>query len=193
LEFNEIYTSFQPKIYRYIARLLGREEAEDLTQEIFIKVNKALSTLQNEEHLSTWMYRIATNVAIDRMRTPSFQQEAIKQHVGSNLIEVDITENVEKSVSLSGEKTSVEAQVIHNEMNMCIRGIIEKLPDNYRMVVILSELEGLPNKEIAEILEVSLDVVKVHLHRGKVKLKKELSHCCNFSWDERNELVCEAL
>lgn len=76
-------------------------------------------------------------------------------------------------------------------MNKCIRGVIENLPDNYRMVVILSELEGLQNKEIAEILELSLDVVKVRLHRGKVRLQRELLNYCNFSWDERNELICD--
>ncbi|MBP2643760.1 MAG: sigW [Firmicutes bacterium] len=190
LDFNDIYSSFQPKIYRYVVRLVGREEAEDLTQEVFIRVNKALNSLQKEEQLAVWMYRIATNVAIDRMRNSSFQRQQIKP-MASDFAEADISDSV-KDASFVG-KTSVETQVIHNEMNKCIRGIIEMLPDNYRMVIILSELEGLPNKEIADILGLSLDVVKARLHRGRAKLKKELLHCCNFSWDERNEFTCEAV
>ena len=74
-EFTAIYAAFQPKIYRYLARLVGKQVAEDLTQEVFVKVGKALSTFHNESQLSTWIYRIATNTAIDRMRNPAFQQE----------------------------------------------------------------------------------------------------------------------
>jgi len=76
-------------------------------------------------------------------------------------------------------------------MNKCIRDFVEKLPENYRTVVVLSELEGLINNEIAEILGVSLDTVKIRLHRARVKLKKELETHCSFYRDERNELACD--
>ncbi|VBB06442.1 rna polymerase sigma factor 70 region 4 type 2 [Lucifera butyrica] len=69
--------------------------------------------------------------------------------------------------------------------------MIDTLPETYRLAVILSDLEGLKNKEIAAILDISLDVVKVRLHRGRAQLKKELLQYCHFYWDERNELTCD--
>jgi RNA polymerase sigma-70 factor, ECF subfamily len=76
-------------------------------------------------------------------------------------------------------------------MNSCIRNFIENLQENYRTVVILSELEGLKNKEIAEILNVSLDTVKIRLHRARTQLRKKLESNCNFYRDEQNELSCD--
>ena len=90
LEFQKIYDAFQPKIVRYLARLVGEGEAEDLTQEVFFKVNQALENFRGESKLSTWLYRIATNAALDRLRSPSFQRVAQKSLSGEpGEIEVD--------------------------------------------------------------------------------------------------------
>jgi RNA polymerase sigma-70 factor (ECF subfamily) len=94
-------------------------------------------------------------------------------------------------VAISAKTCPTEEEVAHKETSECIRGVIENLPESYRMIVILSELEGLRNKEIAEVLGLSLDTVKVRLHRGKARLKQELSDYCHFYWDERNELTCD--
>lgn len=176
LEFKQVYTAFEPKIRHYLARLINAKEAEDLTQEVFLKVARTLKTFRKESELLTWIYRIATNTAIDRMRSPSFKQELAEEH---------------SKCSLLAKTFSIEEQIIHKETNECIRGVIENLPENYRMIVILSELEGLQNKEIARILGLSPNVVKIRLHRGKIRLKKQLLNYCNIYWDEHNELTCE--
>jgi len=71
IEFQEIYADFQPKILRYMARMIGEGEAEDITQEVFIKLSHTLKTFRGESSLSTWIYRIATNTALDRLRSPT--------------------------------------------------------------------------------------------------------------------------
>jgi RNA polymerase sigma-70 factor (ECF subfamily) len=76
-------------------------------------------------------------------------------------------------------------------MNRCIRNYIEQLPEDYGTVLVLSEVEGFKNREIAEILEVSLDTVKIRLHRARAKLKESLGTHCNFYLDERSELACD--
>jgi RNA polymerase sigma-70 factor (ECF subfamily) len=94
--------------------------------------------------------------------------------------------------SWSGEKPpSLEQDYIKDEMNKCIKGHIEDLPPDFKAVVYLSEMEGLKNKEIAEILGISLDTVKIRIHRGRKILKKELEEDCNFSKSENNEPACE--
>lgn len=188
MEFEQIYTSFQPKIYHYIGKLVGYHEAEDLTQEVFAKVHKALNSFRNESQVSTWIYRIATNAAIDRMRNPIYQNNVMNQ---AALRQADLDEAKPQALCLSAKSLSLEDQAIHKEMNVCIQRIIHRLPENYRMVIILSEMEGFKDKEIADILGVSLETVKIRLHRGRSKLKKEFLCHCSFSWDARNELSCD--
>ena len=76
-------------------------------------------------------------------------------------------------------------------MNDCIQGFIENLPEDYRTVLILNEFEGLKNKEIAEILEISLAAVKIRLHRARERLKNELRENCDSYWVENNEFLPE--
>lgn len=190
LDFHNIYRTFHPKIVRYLAHVIGWRDAEDLTQEVFVKVNQALKTFRGESQLSTWIYRIATNTALDKLRSPSFLQTGQKSLSGESIAEGEI-EIIDKD-AWTGEKTpSVETSLIRKEMNECILGIVEKLPENYRTVVVLSELEGFKDDEIAEILGVSIHTAKIRLHRARARLKKELEAHCNFSRDERNEFACD--
>ncbi len=172
LEFKEIHDEFRLKIRRYLARLVGEGEADDLTQEVFVRVSRALPTFRGESQLSTWIYRVATNAAIDKMRTASFRQDAQQDSMD------DATETEAKDIWTGEETPSLEQQAMRNEMYECFQGYVEKLSANYRTVVVLSELEQLTNEEIAEILGLSIDVVKIRLHRGRERLLKELKENC---------------
>lgn len=172
LDFQQIHETFRPKIHRYLSRLAGEDDAEDLTQEVFVKVSRALGTFRGESQLSTWIYRIATNTAIDKMRTSAFQQNA---QAGS-LDELDETED--QAAWTEEELPSLEQQLMQREMYECFGDFVGNLPANYRTIVVLSELEELTNNEIAEILGQSLDTVKIRLHRGRTRLFKELQAFC---------------
>ncbi|GMA99135.1 sigma-70 family RNA polymerase sigma factor [Pelosinus sp. IPA-1] len=186
MDFEQVYTEFQPRIYRYLVRLIGIKEAEDITQDVFVKIGKALATFNNQSQLSTWIYQIATNAAIDRMRSRSFKQESTESYC---LIEAEQC----KEIGCSYKKPSLtEEKVIRKEMNECIQGYIAILPESYRTAIILSEIEGLKNSEIASILGLSIGTVKIRLHRGKEKLKELLSANCTFYRTECNELACES-
>jgi RNA polymerase sigma-70 factor (ECF subfamily) len=190
LDFQEIYDAFQSKIYRYLRRLVGEFEAEDLTQEVFTRVSQALKDFRGESQLSTWIYRIATNAAMDKLRSPAYKQTVQKRRTMETVAETETT--IENRDAWTGEKEpSVEQRVIQNEMNQCIRDFIENLPGNYKTVVVLSELEGLKNQEIADILQISLESVKVRLHRGRANLRKKLESNCSFYRNEQNELACD--
>ncbi len=188
LDFQEIFTTFQPKILGYLSRMLGENEGEDLTQEVFVKVEKSLQEFRGEARLSTWIYRIATNAALDRLRSSSFKQQKRECVPSSG---EDVTEPEDHNVWTGEKKPDVDQQLIRQEMNSCIREYIDQLPEDYRMVLVLSEVEGFKNREIAEILEVSLDTVKIRLHRARAKLKESLGSHCNFYLDERSELACD--
>ena len=186
LEFRKIYDIFRPKILAYLTRLIGKHDAEDLTQEVFIKVSQGLNDFRGTSKLSTWIYHIATNAALDRLRSPTFQK--MTQQTFS--IELEAGEEG-KFIRMRASVSSIDQQLIQKEMNRCIRDVIKKLPEDYRTVIVLSELEELKHHEIATILQVSLDTVKIRLHRARAKLKKELENHCSFYRDERNVLSCD--
>jgi RNA polymerase sigma-70 factor, ECF subfamily len=183
LEFQNIYSDFQPKILRYLTHLAGEGEAEDLTQETFIKVSQGLDSFRGESKLSTWIYRIATNTALDRMRSPTFQR--IAHAAGCEKPDIEAIEEIADCDPLSGEKIiPIEGQYVKNEMRSCLLGYIEKLPESYRTILLLSDMEELSNKEIAQILGVTLDTIKIRLHRARAKLRDELISNCEFYWVE---------
>jgi RNA polymerase sigma-70 factor (ECF subfamily) len=185
-DFEKLHTRYRPKIYRYLCSLAGENEAEDLCQEVFVKVERNLTSFRNEAQLSTWLYRIATNSFYDRLRSPSFKQKS-KEYP----IEIDENTLEKRDFTTQQQKPGIDQQVIRDEMNACIRGYIDQLPENYRTVLLLSEEEGFKNREIAEILQVSLDNVKIRLHRAKAKLKVSLQGNCDFYLDERSEISCD--
>ena len=187
LDFLEIHTEFRPKILRYLTRMVGEYEAEDLTQEVFVKISRALTTFRGESKLSTWIYRIATNAAMDRLRDPSFKHQLQAESLslppnpeGSNVREEEV---VDRNVWTGEAAVSPEQELFLRERSDCYQDYIENLPLNYRTVVALSELEELAVSEIAVILGLSPDVVKIRLHRGRAKLLKELrAHCKPEDW-----------
>ncbi len=186
-DFEKIYREYFPKIAAYLTRLVGDRDAEDVTQEVFIKVNAALDTFRGDSSLSTWIYRIATNAAMDHLRR---RQSPQRDRDTAVITDDDLSSEARMDAAEEGA-LSVDTQVIRKEMNECIRGIVDDLPENYSTVLVLSDLEGLTNGEIAGVLEVSLETVKIRLHRARTRLKKELEHRCSFYKDERNELACD--
>lgn len=182
LSFQEIYNIFQPKIQRYLTQFVDEHEAEDLSQEVFIKVNKGLDKFRGESALSTWIYRIAANIALDRLRNSSSRK----------IDRISISNEVAlKDLQVNENELSVEEYLIRKQMNSCIRNIVDKLPDNYRAIIMLSEFGKLKNYEIARYLGISLDTVKIRLHRARAKLRKELRNNCSFYRDSQNRFACE--
>ena len=177
LEFKQIYDEFQPRILRYLRYLIGEHDAEDLTQEVFVKVNQALPAFRGESQLSTWIYRITTNAAIDRMRTSSFRQDAYTTSLD------DSQQPSDEEVWRSAEPPSVEQELMREERARCFEDFLKELPADYRTVFVLSELEEQTNHEIADILGLSLDTVKIRLHRARARLLAELrAHCKAEDW-----------
>ena len=181
-DFDAIYREFQPKIERYLGRLVGENDALDLTQAVFLKVSRGLADFRGEASLSTWIYRIATNTARDfaaaaRARTGRSEELCDDPELWDDLPDPD--------------PVGIEQGQIRREMNDCIRGVVAGLPENYRAVLLLGEFEELTNAEIAEILGLSPGTVKIRLHRGRAALRQALESACTFYHDGRSELMCD--
>lgn len=174
-QFEDIYHQYHSTVARYITRMVGPAEAADVTQEVFAKIDRGLKQFEGRARLSTWIYRIATNTALDWLRKTK-----------SNRAEITLPiEDVPETPSSPETPTPSEIhsplqQVIHSEMNDCIRQQVDKLPEKYRTVLALNSLEELSNQEIAAILEISVDAVKIRLHRARAMLKSILERECRF-------------
>ena len=183
-EFSAIHAEYRPKIVGYLRRLVG--DAEDVAQEVFVKVSRSLDNFRGDSSLSTWIYRIATNAATDHLRKPSSRQ-ALPATGGPP----DDEAPADDSEALDDGNPVLDTLLIRKDMNECIRGVVDSLPENYRTVLVLGEIEGLTNAEITEVLGISLDTVKIRLHRARARLRKALEAKCSFYHDMRNELACD--
>jgi len=113
---------------RYLTRLVGAADAEDLTQSVMLKVNEGLGGFRGESSVSTWIYRIATNAALDRLRSRA-SQPPIQES------ESEWAESAEEA-----RIPSTEDAAVRDQMNACIREFVERLPENYMTVMVLSEI-----------------------------------------------------
>ncbi len=181
-DFDSIYKEFQPKIHRYLNNLIGENDALDLTQTVFLKVSKSLVSFREESSLSTWIFRIATNSALDHAASSESKQKGVEQ-----LLDDEGSIDDFPNTGFMG----AAQECIRREMNSCIRGVVDQLPESYRTVLILSDFEEISNVEIVAILDLSLDTVKIRLHRARAALRKLLESQCSFYHDEQSELMCD--
>jgi len=187
-DFRDVYEKFHQRIHNYLGRMVGENEAEDLTQDVFVKVNNGLTEFKRESKLSTWIYRIATNAALDKMRSRAFRESKDKVSLDAMPEEG----GAEDPGILAMETTLyAEREAVRSEMTECIREFVDRLPGDYRTVIILSEIRDLKNQEVADILGLSLDAVKIRLHRARARLKAEFEAGCDFYHDEDGKLACD--
>ena len=184
-EFKIIYDEYYQKIVQYLTRIVGPNDAEDITQDVFDKVSRSIKEFRADSKLSTWIYRIATNTAIDRLRSAAYKHS-------SKHGPIEEAAGLEDQCDWTAPKpTTTDQTVIRKEMSECVVEFVDNLPPEYKTVIVLSEQEGLANKEIAEILGISLENVKVRLHRARAKLKATLNEGCDFYHNEQNTLACD--
>lgn len=180
--FETIHREFHPKVLRYLNGVVGTQEGADLAQVAMIKVHDHLAQFRGESSLSTWIYRIATNVALDHLRRKPLLTVAIGA-ADDDIPAAEVPEPLRTA--------SAETSAIRDEMNQCLRDFIQRLPPNYRAVIALSDIEGFTDREIAEVTASSVESVKIRLHRARLKLRQALTAGCSIGQDESNELACE--
>lgn len=183
--FEKIYDEYYPKILQYVKRMVGPHDAEDVAQDIFGKVSSGLKGFQGKSKLSTWIYRIATNTVIDRSRSAAYK------HAADHTTHEDSVDHETQSLWPGHKPPATDQVVIRKEMSDCVNEFIDDLPPDYKSVIVLSDLEGLTNIEIAEVLGISIDNVKIRLHRARTKLKAALNEGCDFYHNEQNVLACD--
>jgi RNA polymerase sigma-70 factor (ECF subfamily) len=181
MEFWEIYDQYYAKVRRFILALVKDEwAADDLIQETFLKIQKNLSSLRDSSKMSPWIFRIAYHLCQDHFRQLKVAQknESIDE------------EKIETLEDVFAQEELVQKDLERREMGQCVQNQIDLLPQSLRAVLVLFDLMELNHQEIAETLGITIENVKVRLHRARKKLKTILEEKCTFEKDERNVLVC---
>ena len=176
-----IFEEDYPRIFRYIMSMVrDTAEAEDLTQETFLRAHQRRDSLRDEAARIAWLYRIATHVCLDRLR--QYARRSPKESE-TDLDEVDVPEP---------DTPSLQQTLERDEMSECVQRYFNRLSDSYRSVILLHDMHEMTAPEIAQLLGESLATVKIRLHRARRKLSMALQAGCEFSHDERDVLVCES-
>ncbi len=174
--FRTLYAANCDRVHGLLVRMAGPQDAEDLTQIVFAKAAAALPQFRGEAQASTWLYRIAANVASDWLRSRAAREAKLALHAPAGATAV-----------LADPRPSPEQRLARKDMQDCIRGEIGKLPAGSRDVLLLGELAGLSDEEVAQTLGITRTNAKVRLHRARGQLKTAIAARCEFY---RVELSC---
>ena len=173
--FEQLVIANQTKVYNLALRMVGNEQdAYDMSQEAFIKAYHALQNFRGDSRFSVWMYRLTTNVCLDFLRA-----ESRKSHGSLTYI---TGEDGEKELEIYDDRFSPETLAEKKELREAVNRGLSRLPENYRAILLLREIEGLSYEEIAGVLSLEEGTVKSRIFRARKRLCAILSTDGNFSY-----------
>ena len=176
MEFLELYDQFYQRVRKFILASVKNESvADDLIQETFIKIQENLDSLRDPAKISSWIFRIAYHLCQDHFRT--LKKSSSHEEIHDGLVNL--------------QETPVQKKLEQGEMSRCVQDQLNLLPESQRSVIIFADVMDFSHQEIADILGLTVENVKVRLHRARKKFKAILEEKCTFEVDERNVLVCE--
>ena len=179
-EADALFTAYRDRIRCYIASMVrDPAEAEDLTQETFLRAHFRQDALRNPKAARGWLYRIATRVCVDHLRKRARQ------------VALDSEEEPGHEALAVSATPSAQERAERAETSACVQRCLDYLPDSYRAVILLYEAHGLTAPEIAELLGVSLGTIKIRLHRARRRLQEVMQTGCAVSEGSGGVPCCE--
>src|SRR5215210_2825236 len=166
---TELATTYGPRIQQLAFRYLKNwEDAEEVTQDVLLKVHRKIALFRGDSALSSWIYRITFNTAMSRLRTSRFSRPN----------EVQAAEPTGDSTTRANEPADwsslADDRVLRSEMRERLIGALGHLPEVYRVPVILRDIQGLSTEEASAVLRVKPQTLKSRLHRGRLILREHL-------------------
>jgi RNA polymerase sigma-70 factor, ECF subfamily len=171
--YRELLDRYQRPVFSLVFRMVrDREQAEDLAQETFVKVFNHLDNYNPKYKFSSWIFKIASNLAIDTLRKKTPDTVSLD---GSRYAQTN--EEIESTrISIASSDENPEQLLEAKELGEEIENAIGQLRAEYRTAILLRHVEGRPYEEIAEIMEIPLGTVKTYIHRARTELRDLLAH-----------------
>lgn len=165
---EDLWTAFHQRLYSYIrARSRSPQDADDILQDVFVKVHQRIGTLEDEARLSAWLYRVTHNTIVDHYRK---KRPAPTDHEPPTVPEDDVP-------------------IAEQRLAPFLRELIEELPETYRNALFLTELEGLTQAEMGQRLGLSTSGAKSRVQRGRALVREQLLDCCHIELDRRGHVI----
>ena len=170
------WRDLEAKLRPFVARRVRSEaDVDDVVQDVFLRMQRGLGALRDEERFGPWVYRVARSAIVDHQRVAAKHRP------------VADARSVEEPGAVDDDDLAVE-----QELASYIAPFVAMLPSPYREALTLTELEGLTHKQAAEMLGLSVSGMKSRVQRGRVQLRKALEDCCHIALDARGRVVsCE--
>ncbi len=165
--FEELISRFSEKVLHLAMRLTRNEaDAEEVVQEVFLSVFRRIELFEGKAALSSWIYRITANTAFMRLRKR-------KQHAAVSMEDVQPMVRESWTSGRSDEADTTYLSTRH-ELRAALQQAVERLPEEYRMIFVMRDVDGLSNEEVGDVLGMSVAAVKSRLHRSRLMLRKKL-------------------
>lgn len=165
---DQIWRDYRNELLGFIRRRVGAADlAEDILQDVFVKAHSRIDTLADANRIQSWLYQIARNTIIDYHRTRKS------------------AEPLPDEMAQQPEQNDEEWR----ELGKCVLPMIESLPEGYREALLMAEIDGLPLKEVAQRLNLTLPGAKSRVQRGRERLKRAFLDCCHLQFDCRGKPI----
>jgi RNA polymerase sigma-70 factor (ECF subfamily) len=168
---EQVFREHGPRVYSLARRMLGNDaDADDVTQDVLLQVVRKLDTFRGEANLSTWLHRVTVNAALAHRRKRAQRAER-ERHDPLDSFQ----DNGHHGQPVRPWSVTPDALAQQRETTELIEQAIADLPEPYRDVYVLADVEGLPNAEIGDMLGLGLAAVKSRLHRGRLMMRQSLA------------------
>ena len=189
-DFDSLYRTHYSEVRRFVFRFVQDVTlADELTQDAFVKAFEGWESFRGDAPERIWLLRIARNVCLDYLRSPRARTRRTASLEQAN---EEGREPGSGSAVIAGQESplGVEEAARQAQMTDCVQQFVLSLPETLRTPLILHDVEGLTNVEIAEVLGCSLEAAKMRLHRARARLRQMMEERCDLFHDERNVLSC---
>jgi RNA polymerase sigma-70 factor (ECF subfamily) len=168
---ERVFHLYAPRVFNLARRMLGNDaDAEDVTQDVLLQVVRKLDTFRGDADFGTWLHRVTVNAALAHRKKRARRQEREVHDPMQHFLE-----NGHHAASVRPWSVPPDRHVLDQETHQLIDQAIGELPEVYRDVYVLADVEGLPNSDIADMLGLSLAAVKSRLHRGRLLMRNALA------------------
>ena len=172
-----VFREYAPRIYNIAKRLLSNDaDAEDVTQDVLLQVVRKLDSFRGESALPTWLHRVTVNAALAHREKRANRQKRETTAGDENILDVAaIAAPSHVKLPRPNAEARPDQIALASEQRAVIENAIAQLPEGFREVYVLADVEGLPNAEIGEMLDLSVPAVKSRLHRARLRMRDLLA------------------
>jgi RNA polymerase sigma-70 factor (ECF subfamily) len=173
---EQVFRDYAPRIYQIARRLLGNDaDAEDVTSDVLLQVVRKLHTFRGDAALPTWLHRITVNAALALREKRAARQKREAPTDADTLDAIDLSRSHDPYKFPRLWSVPPDLSALEAEQRRIIEAGIAQLPEPFRDVYVLADVEGLPNAEIGEMLDLSVPAVKSRLHRARLRMRDLLA------------------